>query len=270
MKITHYRLTTPRADVSFRAAIVADLHDHPCPTLPDLLRGEHPDLILIPGDLCERLNTVSVPDPTSPPPRPGLDMLRICASIAPTFYALGNHEVGGTHGALRRARRTGKPIPPFAMAPCRLEAIQKSGATLLEDDFVTIRDGRLAGLTIGGLGTGLLHTDACPRLDHLEPFAAAEGYKILLCHHPEYYNAYLRPYDIDLVVSGHAHGGQWRLFGRGVYAPDQGLFPRYTSGVHEGRLVISRGVVNSVPPIPRFFNRCELVIVEVTSENHAP
>ena len=72
--------------------------------------------------------------------------------------------------------------------------------------------------------------------------------------------------DIDLTVSGHAHGGQWRFLGRGVYAPDQGLFPKYTSGLHENRLVISRGVANSVPLVPRFFNPCEVVTVTVESE----
>ena len=74
---------------------------------------------------------------------------------------------------------------------------------------------------------------------------------------------WLRDYPIDLFVAGHAHGGQWRLFGRGVFAPDQGLFPKYTSGVHEGRLVISRGLSNTVTPIPRLFNSRELVVVEV-------
>jgi predicted MPP superfamily phosphohydrolase len=48
-----------------------------------------------------------------------------------------------------------------------------------------------------------------------------------------------------------------------VFAPDQGLFPKYTSGVHEGRLVISRGLSNTVTPIPRLFNSRELVVVEV-------
>ena len=89
------------------------------------------------------------------------------------------------------------------------------------------------------------------------------GYHLLLCHHPEYFDRYLRDYPIDLTVSGHAHGGQWRVFGRGVYAPDQGLFPKYTSGLHEDRLVISRGVANTVPFAPRLFNPCEVVTVEV-------
>ena len=85
---------------------------------------------------------------------------------------------------------------------------------------------------------------------------------MLLCHHPEYYKKYLYNKDIDLIVSGHAHGGQWRIFGRGVFAPGQGLFPKYTSGVHDGRLVISKGIKPS-GRIPRIFNTPEVVIVEI-------
>ena len=61
-------------------------------------------------------------------------------------------------------------------------------------------------------------------------------------------------------MSGHAHGGQWRIFGRGVYAPGQGIFPKYTSGVIDGRCVISRGLSNHTH-VPRIFNPPELVMV---------
>ena len=85
--------------------------------------------------------------------------------------------------------------------------------------------------------------------------------RLLLCHHPEYYPDYIRGTDIELTVSGHAHGGQWSIFGRGVFAPGQGLFPKYTAGVYDGgRLVVSRGVTNTVR-IPRFFNPTEIVVI---------
>jgi predicted MPP superfamily phosphohydrolase len=70
---------------------------------------------------------------------------------------------------------------------------------------------------------------------------------------------------IDLVLSGHAHGGQWRFLGQGILSPGQGLFPKYTSGVHEGRygrMIISRGLSNPYKAVPRFGNPCELVYVE--------
>ncbi len=252
MKLTTYRLPSPAPGVRFRAAVVADLHDRPCPRLLPLLREARPDLILVPGDLCERL------DRPADVERPGIDTLAELTAIAPTFYSLGNHEIGGCHGAIYRAKLAGNDLPSFAMEPHWARAIAATGATLLDQSFVTWQ-----GLSIGGLGSGLLNEGWLPDLAFLDDFAAAPGYKLLLCHHPEYFDRYLRPYPIDLVISGHAHGGQWRIFGRGVYAPDQPLFPKYTSGVHEGRLVISRGVVNSVPAVPRFFNPCELVLIEV-------
>ena len=66
---------------------------------------------------------------------------------------------------------------------------------------------------------------------------------------------------MDLIVCGHAHGGQWRLFGRGIYAPGQGLFPRYTSGLHGGVCVISRGL-SGCTRIPRIFNPPEIPLIE--------
>ncbi len=267
MKTTRYRLPAGSTGVSFKAAVVADLHDRPCPQLLPILQREHPDLILIPGDLTERLTESLTKSPheaylcdkgTSLPSRPGLELLPALAAIAPTFYSFGNHEIGGCHGAIYRAKLAGQELPKPTIAACWMERIQASGVTFLDGGFTAWQ-----GLQIGGLGSGLLNPGWVPDLLWLEDFAAAPGYKLLLCHHPEYFDRYLRPYKIDLTVSGHAHGGQWRIFGRGVYAPDQHLFPKYTSGVHEGRLVISRGVVNSVPAVPRFFNPCEVVIIEV-------
>lgn len=259
MRATHYRLSTKRKGICFKAAVVADLHDRPYGAILSILRREQPDLILIPGDLTEQLSG-------SDTPRPGFALLAECAALAPTFYALGNHEIGGCHRNIREAKRMRaekKPIP-FSLTPADRERIRATGAVWLYQDYTVWN-----GLVIGGLGSGLLNPGWVPELDWLEGYAKTPGFKLLMSHHPEYYHRYLRPYDIDLTVSGHAHGGQWRLFGRGVYAPDQGLFPKYTSGLHENRLVISRGVANSVPLIPRFFNPCEVVLVTVESEAQA-
>jgi len=90
-----------------------------------------------------------------------------------------------------------------------------------------------------------------------------KGYKILLCHHPEYYERYIRGLDIDLTLSGHAHGGQIRIFGQGLFAPGQGILPQVTSGLYDGRLIVSRGLCNTAWPIPRLNNETELVMVEL-------
>ena len=251
MRNTRYRLTTNHS-VSFKACVVADLHDRPYGEILSVLRAERPDLILIPGDLTE---TLRPGEETAD--RPGIRLLSACAALAPTFYAFGNHEIGGCHGNIRTAKHADQPLH-FTLAPAWREIITSTGATLVSDAPV-----QWNGVTIGALGSGLLNPGWIPDLAELDRFTTVSGYKLLLCHHPEYFDRYLRDYPIDLTVSGHAHGGQWRIFGRGVYAPDQGLFPKYTSGLHENRLVISRGVANSVPFAPRFFNPCEVVTVEV-------
>ena len=89
-------------------------------------------------------------------------------------------------------------------------------------------------------------------------FAKVDGYKILLCHHPEYIS--FIPSAVKLVLSGHTNGGQIRFFGRGLYAPDQGWFPKLTAGIHDGRLVISRGLSNPFR-VPRIINPYEVVYI---------
>ena len=105
-----------------------------------------------------------------------------------------------------------------------------------------------------------------PQLDWLDEFEQQEGFRLLLCHHPEYYPLYLRERKIGLIFSGHCHGGQWRFYSpihgetRGVFAPGQGLFPKLTSGIHDGKLVISRGLCNT-SFIPRINNPTEIVYI---------
>ncbi len=97
-----------------------------------------------------------------------------------------------------------------------------------------------------------------PETDWLSSFAAVDGFHILLSHHPEYYPPV--PGNVEVVLSGHAHGGQWRIFGHGVWSPGQGFWPKWTKGVY-GRMVVSAGLSNTAR-IPRFFNPTEVVYVE--------
>ena len=94
------------------------------------------------------------------------------------------------------------------------------------------------------------------------------SYTILLTHRPEMFELY-RQYDFDLVLAGHAHGGQWRIPGilNGLYAPGQGLFPAYAGGQYEQNgttMIVSRGLALESTWVPRFYNRPELVIVELS------
>lgn len=167
-----------------------------------------------------------------------------------------------------------------------MKLLDETGATVIDNSWVE-KD----GLEIGGLTSAIVTNyqefrerrggDQFPngaRYPHwerrrggslkpetawLEEFETASGYKVLLCHHPEYYDPYLKARDIDLIFSGHAHGGQMRLFGHGLYAPGQGWVPKYTRGVYDGRLVVSAGLANTASPVPRIFNPTEIVYLEL-------
>ncbi|MBO4220403.1 MAG: metallophosphoesterase [Clostridia bacterium] len=219
-------------ELSLTLAVAADIHDFPVGS--DVLReldSVSPDYILIPGDLFEGGDEVTN----------SFDFIRSASEIAPTFFSFGNHD---TH------------------SESVLDKARELGLSILDDSFVDVDGVRIGGLS-SGIREGKHHAERTPppNTGWLEEFCGFKGMKILLNHHPEYYIRYLRDLNIDLVVSGHAHGGQWRFFGRGVYAPGQGIFPRYTAGVEDGRLVISRGMANRASLIPRINNRPELVII---------
>ena len=84
-----------------------------------------------------------------------------------------------------------------------------------------------------------------------------------MCHHPEWYEPYVQSFGLDLTVAGHAHGGQVNLFGHGLYAPGQGLFPRLTCGFYDnGHLLVNRGMTNACG-LPRFGNPCEMLLLRL-------
>lgn len=229
--ITEYRLEK-NISREITVAVVADLHNKPhFDRVIDILKNVKPDIITVPGDLLE-LNEKNN----------GIEFLRRASKIAPLFYTPGNHE-----------RLTDKDIP----------VIKDTGTVFLDNDYAKFED-----IIVGGLSSGCTdgghHNEKTPPpdLEWLDNFSNLDGTKILLSHHPEYYPEYIKDKNIDVVISGHAHGGQWRVFGQGIYAPGQGIFPKYTAGVHDGTLVVSRGLANHTV-VPRIFNRPELVLIKL-------
>ena len=95
-----------------------------------------------------------------------------------------------------------------------------------------------------------------------------DSFTLLLSHRPEYFSFYA-DYGFDLTLCGHAHGGQWRIPGllnKGLIAPNQGLFPKYTNGIHtqgDSSMIVSRGLAKESTLVPRFYNRPEIVIIEL-------
>ena len=251
---SEYEIHTSRFGKRMRFAVISDLHSRASTEIGDIITltaQARPDYILMPGDIFERLDGTCAEAKEK-----GLELLRLACDLAPVFYSPGNHENGGIRSWDVIKWSKIKSIPKY-YAPVELDRIFGSGAVFLDDGFV-IED----GIAFGGLSSGLINEGRTPELSWLDEYCALDCPKVLLCHHPEYYKRYLRGKPIDLIVSGHAHGGQWRFFGRGVFAPGQGIFPKYTSGVHDNRLVVSRGLKPS-GRIPRIFNDPEVVIVDI-------
>lgn len=234
ISLKRYSVSLP-VNKGFRISVVSDVHSMPkYERIISLLQKEKPDVIFIPGDLCHYCDDVDIP----------LAFLRDAVKIAPVYYSFGNHE-----------RNTDE------------SAFQIDGVHLLNDKYKSIGDVIVGGLRSGfrGQPENAVMDTPVPDLDFINEFESLSGVKLLLCHHPEYYPKYLKDRNIDLIFSGHAHGGQWRFFGRGVFAPGQGLFPKYIDGLYDNKLIVSPGLANNVI-VPRLFNPPTLITVDILPE----
>ncbi len=112
--------------------------------------------------------------------------------------------------------------------------------------------------------------DFYSELDKIQRKKDDNLFRVLLTHRPSYIESYLK-YGFDLVLCGHAHGGQWRIpfILNGVFAPDEGWLPKYAGGKYDfpnGQMIVSRGLARESTRVPRIFNRPELVIVDVVGK----
>ena len=224
---TEYTFRTEKIEKPLRFAVAADLHSD---TFDDVLEDfSRCDAVLLPGDLVDRHRKNN---------DNALRFLQVVPEIAPVFYSVGNHE------------------RKFKHREEYLRKVSESRVTLLDNESVLFR-----GVRIGGLSSA----KEKPDLAFLDRFEQEDGWRLLLCHHPEVYRDWVSGRNIDLTLCGHAHGGQIQLFGRGLYAPGQGLFPKLTHGLHDGgRMLISRGMTNGAKPrVPRIGNPCELIIINL-------
>lgn len=242
--ITRYEILTPAVRKPVRLAVLADVHDtwygENMSQITDLIRQENPDAILIPGDLCqEKTDNVNS------------YLLMEQLKDYPVFYCTGNHE----------ERRED------------VEAVKQD----LRDRGVIVLDGRAVAaefggslFEIGGISGRNYKKEAKYEPEEVNAIFHTDGYRILLSHQPQWADLY-KELNCDLTVSGHAHGGQWRFpgTGQGLIAPNQGLLPKLTEGVHalgRNHLLISRGLAWHYHGIPRMFNNPEFVVITVTSK----
>ena len=251
LQVNEYEIKSnriPQGFSDFRIAQVSDLHNtefgEANEKLISMLSQTDPDIIVITGDLIDSRHTdLNI----------ALEFCSNIIKIAPVYYITGNHE----------AR-----VPEYSDLKMGLE---KAGVIVLENEKTELsREGEritLIGLDDPSFREDYLFGDAASVSASAlsELLNESDGYTILLAHRPELFDVYVDA-GVDLVFSGHAHGGQFRLpFIGGLVAPNQGFFPKYDAGLFSAEnttMIVSRGVGNSIIPV-RFNNRPEMVVAEL-------
>ena len=230
--VTNYSYSTDKTAESLRIVQVSDLHNQffgfKQKYLLDKIKKQQPDIIVVTGDAVDKSHTNYAL---------AYDFFKGAVDIAPVYYITGNHE----HW-LKKDK-----FNEF------VNDIEGLGVVFADDEVFETRGINIVGLSDKSLA-GRTLADIAPK----------DGFVLLLAHEPKYYDNY-KNY-ADLALTGHIHGGQFRLPGKGGFvSPDFEFFPELTDGAHkygDMTMIISRGLGNSIIPL-RLFNYPELVVVDI-------
>ena len=244
--VTTYEIETNKLTKDIKIVFLADLHStiygENQKELISKIDAQKPDIILMSGDMADR----------SAPLDGTIQLLDGIADKYPCYYVTGNHEVGKAAAVKDTFRRYGVTVLEGECIPAEI-GTQKINICGVDDPLVARGD-----------------FDAQVERAYLQ---AEKGlYTILLAHRPERIETYSK-YDFDLVLSGHAHGGQWRIpyiLPGGLISPHQGLFPKYTGGMYDKgdmKMLVTRGLTRESMGIPRAFNPPEIIVINLTDKS---
>ena len=257
--VRSYTVRTGQDAPPARLALITDLHScrygkEEC-ELIEAIDAQQPAAVLFSGDICDdRLPDTNVEY-----------LLQGIASRYPCYYVTGNHEYMAGRAAFVRKisllQRYGVRVLSGAGVVLEVDGRKLCICGIDDPDFFLLDGGKRRHL-----GRQKMSARFLSQLADAESFAAESGgYRILLSHRPEYAPEYASR-GFDLVLCGHAHGGQWRIpfLLNGFFAPNQGFFPRYAGGRYDfgnTTVIVSRGLARESTPLFRFYNRPELVII---------
>ena len=241
---TKYSLSSDKLTEKIKIVVISDLHSSEYGKNQNRLlkkvKAENPDLILMTGDVIDDQR------PTKAVEKFFYGIQNLC----PAYYVYGNHELRGDYIAYS-------------------EILSKYGIILLNND---LRMELIKGqrITVCGL-TDPQNENPTKKwkyyLSELDRISDNESYKILLSHRPHFVQNY-KETSFDLILCGHEHGGQWRIFNKGLYAPNEGLFPKYSHGVYtlgNAKMIVSSGLCKNW--MPRFLNKPEIVSITIDKSN---
>ncbi len=240
------------AEQELKIVILSDLHGHEFGKdngrLIKQVKEQQPDLILLLGDMLNDTSkdTFSV-----------CELISVLRNMAPVYYALGNHEIGFMEQHMTL-----------------LEEIEQAGARVLDEAYVDLdingEEIRLGGMYAYAFGLNANNdAEAAPEdvKDFLEEYQDTDRFKIMMAHRPDsfIFGDAASVWDVDLVVSGHDHGGQVVApFAGGLYGGDQGWFPEYIHGMYEKdglQLFVTSGLGSQKQLLPRFNNPPEIAVI---------
>jgi len=244
LTVTEYAIYSDKIHNAVKIVFLADLHS--CAygksqqALIERINEQNPDLILMSGDIADD----DLPDSRV------IELLEGIANTYPCYYVTGNHEFWS--GRVDEQK----------------DIFRAYGVTVLEGDckdvFVNGQHLSILGVDDPDVGSEIF----VDQLENVSGLINTEKYSVLLSHRPELFEHYTSN-NFNLVLSGHAHGGQWRIpliLPNGLFAPNQGWFPEYTNGIYDKdntKMLVSRGLSRESTRIPRIFNPPELVVVNL-------
>ncbi len=235
---------------NYKIVQVSDFHNTKSKTLTnDLIKEikeQNPNIIVLTGDLIDANKTdIDI----------AINFIKEINDISSIYFISGNHEEStSAYSTLK-------------------EQLEENNVIILDNKAVILKEAEsemnLIGISDPQIINDSFFSDSEKIKLELENVAYDKSkYSILLSHRPETFDTYVES-ELDLVLTGHAHGGQIRIpFIGGVVAPNQGLFPKYTSGKFHNKnttMIVSRGIGNSILPF-RINNRPELVVITLNNE----
>ena len=246
LQTTYHTIETKKVNDEIKIVVLADFHSSQYgknqSDLVNEIKAQNPDLILMPGDIVDDVRDK----------KPCTVLFNQLKTVAPMYYIYGNHEMKWN---------VKQEITDFLLS---------FGVNIVNNTYLDVKV-KNTTLRIFGLQDPQDKIPPDTWLKAINVFSnqVDDKYAILLSHRPTFVEEYKKT-NFDLILCGHAHGGQWRFpwSEQGIFCSDEGLFPKYTSGrfnLGNPTMLVSRGLCKNF--VPRFFNRPEILSVTIKPQN---